>query len=87
MTQQILKNKLKQAINDIIDETDIRDTLTPETRRNLENGIDREADKKSQYLYEYINEYIYQRLSALENKVTILEQNMALLIAARGGSL
>lgn len=76
MTQIALQQKLEQAINDIIDSAINRDTLPPEVRRQLQDGVRREAQEKSTRLYEYLQEFIFQKIVELEGKVQNLEERV-----------
>jgi hypothetical protein len=77
MTKDILQAKLEQAINDIIIDSGLDITNLPsETQIQIRNGIRREADKKAQKLYEYLEEFIYNRFSAIEGRLQNVENRM-----------
>lgn len=79
MTQAQLQQKLQEAINDIIDESINKDTLDPNVRRQLEEGVSREATKKAQRIFEYLQQHVFQRLSELEGRVAGLEGRVTIL--------
>jgi hypothetical protein len=77
MSKDILQAKLEQAINDIIIDSGMNITdLPPDTQTQIRNGIKREAEKKALRLYEYLEEFIYNRFSAIEGRLENIENRV-----------
>lgn len=77
MSKDILQAKLEQAINDIIIDSGMNiSDLPPDTQTQIRNGIKREAEKKAQRLYEYLEEFIYNRFSAIEGRLENIENRV-----------
>jgi len=76
MTQEALQQKLTEAINDILSTSLDINTLPPDTQSKIQEGITREAEKKSIRIYEYLDQYVFNKLSAIEGRVQNLEQRL-----------
>lgn len=75
MSQDALKQKLKDAINNILTDSGVNlSNFPPNTQTQIRNGIEREAGKKAEQLFAYLDEFVYNRLSAIEGRVQNLEQ-------------
>jgi len=77
MSQDALKQRLKDAINNILTDSGINlSNLPPATQTQIQNGIEREAAKKSEQLFAYLTDYVYDRLDAIEGRVQNVEQRL-----------
>jgi hypothetical protein len=80
MSQEALKQKITQAINDIITDSGIDlNGLPAETQKQIQDGVAREADKKSIRIFEYLNEFVFNRVSAIEGRIENLEGRLETL--------